>query len=72
MERTNFEKLQVYQHAGVPHYWLVDPDAETLTVHRWTREGYLVVLVARRGERVHPVFASANRPCWLRLLRQKS
>src|SRR4051812_15816558 len=38
--------------AGVEHYWLLDPQNGTLTVLRWTRDGYLVVLVAARGETV--------------------
>jgi Uma2 family endonuclease len=36
----------------VPHCWIVDPRDESLTVLRWTPEGYLEVLVAERGERV--------------------
>ena len=46
---SNF--LRAYQRARVPHYWIVDPRDQTLTVHRWTPEGYLVVLKAERGER---------------------
>ena len=46
------KKMRVYQRCGVPHYWIVDPTAQTLSVHRWTDEGYLVVLSAERGERV--------------------
>jgi len=41
-----------YHHAGVEHYWLADPHNGTLTVLRWTAEGYLVVLVAGRGDKV--------------------
>jgi hypothetical protein len=46
------EKFRVYQRAGVPHYWLADPDEQSLTVHRWTKEGYLVALRAVSGETV--------------------
>ena len=42
-----------YHRAKVEHYWLLDPQNSTLTVLRWTPEGYLVALVAGRGERVH-------------------
>ncbi len=45
-------KLNEYHKFGIPHYWLVDPAAETLTVVRWTEEGYLVVLSAQAGETV--------------------
>jgi Uma2 family endonuclease len=46
------KKLRIYQRSGVPHYWIVDPMNEILTVHRWATEGYLQVLAAERGERV--------------------
>jgi Uma2 family endonuclease len=42
-----------YQHR-VPHSWIIDPRDESLTVLRWTPEGYTEVLVAQRGERVRP------------------
>ena len=45
-------KMDGYHHAGVPHYWLVDPVNETLVVHRFTPDGYLHVLGATRGDRV--------------------
>jgi hypothetical protein len=34
----------------VPHYSIVDPEREVLTVHRWERDGYLVALQAGRGQ----------------------
>jgi len=46
------QKKGTYQSCQVPHYWLIDPAAETLSVYRWTPEGYLWVLSAGRGERV--------------------
>ncbi len=46
------KKLRGYHRCGVPHYWIVDPDQETLTVYRWTPDGYLVALTAQREERV--------------------
>lgn len=52
--RDRVTKFELYREAGVAHYWLVDPEARTLTVHRWTAEGYLIVLNATRGERVRP------------------
>ena len=45
-------KFDGYQRGGVGHYWIVDPVLETLRVHRWTSEGYLVVSNAQRGQRV--------------------
>lgn len=46
------KKLRAYHRHGVPHYWIIDPIAETLTVHRHTGDGYLLVLAAERAERV--------------------
>jgi len=46
------KKMRGYHRAEVPHYWVVDPQAETLTVYRWTADGFLLVLAAERSERV--------------------
>lgn len=46
------KKMRGYHRAGVPHYWVVDPVDETLTVYRWTADGFLVALLAERTERV--------------------
>jgi Uma2 family endonuclease len=45
-------KLRAYHRYQVPNYWIIDPVAETLTIHRFTESGYLLVLVSERGERV--------------------
>jgi Uma2 family endonuclease len=47
------DKLRTLQANGIPHYWVVDPEHETLTVLRWTDAGYLTALTAKGGERVH-------------------
>jgi len=46
------KKRRIYYQHGVPHYWIIDPRDEILTVLRWTPEGYTEVLVAPRDERV--------------------
>lgn len=38
------DKLALYSKAGVPHYWIVDPQTETLTVHRLVPDGYLIAM----------------------------
>jgi len=48
------KKHRVYHQHGVPHYWILDPRDESLTVLRWTAEGYVQALGAVRGERVRP------------------
>ena len=45
-------KLRALHRAGVPHYWLLDPERLTLTVLRWTRDGYLEALSATWDETV--------------------
>ncbi len=46
------KKMRSYQHAGVPHYWIVDPDRQTLSVYRWTEDGYLMAHMAEPGDSV--------------------
>ncbi len=46
------KKKRVYHQHQVPHYWLLDPVQETLSVLRWSADGYVEVLNAMRGERV--------------------
>jgi Uma2 family endonuclease len=48
------KKLRVYHRFEVGHYWIVDPQHETLTVLRWTPDGYLAALTAGRADRVRP------------------
>lgn len=45
-------KLRRYHEAGVPHYWLLDPETGTLNVFRHEPQGYLSVLIADRPQRV--------------------
>ena len=44
------KKKRVYHRHQVPHYWIVDPELETLSVHRWVLDGYTEILIAERGE----------------------
>ena len=46
-------KLRAYQRAGVPHYWIVDPDEQVLTVYRHGGSRYEVVLTATGDEVVN-------------------
>lgn len=43
-------KKRIYHRHQVPHYWIIDPDEEMLTVYRWAPEGYLEILVGERGD----------------------
>jgi Uma2 family endonuclease len=46
------KKLRLYHRVTVPHYWIVDPRDSTLTVMRWSTDGYVTVLRSERGETV--------------------
>ena len=48
--RDHVEKQRTLHAHGVPHYWLLDPASEVLTVLRWREDGYLLVLGAAAGE----------------------
>ena len=50
--RDLVEKMRVLHRAGVPHYWIVNPEEKTLVVHRWEARGYLIALAAATGETV--------------------
>jgi Uma2 family endonuclease len=45
-------KKRLSHRCKIPHYWIIDPRDEILTVLRWTPDGYTEVLAAERGERV--------------------
>lgn len=44
------KKLRLYHAVSIGHYWLVDPRDCTLTVMRWSADGYVTRLRAERGE----------------------
>jgi Uma2 family endonuclease len=46
------KQKRVYRRYEVPHYWIIDPASETLSVYRWTAQGDLEVLLADRHERI--------------------
>ena len=49
-ERDTQAKRGDYAEAGVPEYWIVDPDEETITVLRLMADGYTEHGVFRRGD----------------------
>ena len=46
------DKVRIYHRANIAHYWILDPERQTLRVHRWTPTGYQVILDAASDERV--------------------
>jgi Uma2 family endonuclease len=49
------KKKRTYHKRQIPHYWVLDPVRETLSVLRWSPDGYTEILSAMRGERVRAV-----------------
>lgn len=44
------KKLRLYHRVAVPHYWIADPRDATLTVMRWSKDGYVTRLRADQHE----------------------
>lgn len=49
-KRDRVDKWQVLFRAGVPHYWIVNPEEKFLEVYRWTAHGYEATLKAGGGD----------------------
>lgn len=45
-------KLRVLERRGVPHYWIVDPERQVLTIYRFQSGVYQLALTATSGETV--------------------
>jgi Uma2 family endonuclease len=49
-ERDTVEKVTDYAEAGIPEYWIVNPEAETITMLTLQGEAYATHGIFRRGE----------------------
>ena len=49
-KRDRIDKWGILHTAGVPHYWIVDPEEKLLEVYRWERAGYTRILTATSGD----------------------
>ncbi len=63
IRKDRLQKLQIYQKAGVLHYWLVDPEERTLECF-YLREGAYSLVAAGMDEDVmeHPEFSGLSIP----------
>lgn len=50
--RDTVAKMRLYHRCEIPHYWILSPQDLTLTVYRWSKDGYIAALTAERGDRV--------------------
>lgn len=46
------KKKRAYHRHQVEHYWIADPEEETLVMYRWRPKGYVEVLSATQHDRV--------------------
>ena len=52
--KDRLQKLQIYQRAGVPHYWIVDPDQKTLECFALREGTYALVAGGMDDDAVCP------------------
>ena len=48
------KKKRVYHRYEVTHYWIIDPAEQTLSVNRWSPDGYTEVMTGGFDEIIHP------------------
>lgn len=55
--KDRLQKMEIYRKAGIPHYWLVDPDENTLEAFLLRDGNYTLVFVGGPGDKfIHPEF----------------
>lgn len=52
------DKFELYQHAGIPHYWIIHPEEHTLLMYTLDNQGnYQASRLFTRGDEItHPLF----------------
>ncbi|MGQ9632428.1 MAG: Uma2 family endonuclease [bacterium] len=53
-QRDRESKFQIYEERGVKHYWIIDPDAETLEVFELKGNTYYLSSTHTSDEKFHP------------------
>jgi len=47
--RDLHEKRKIYANSGIPEYWIVDPDAESVEIQIWSELGYISMGIEGKG-----------------------
>ncbi|PKM83822.1 MAG: DNA-binding protein [Firmicutes bacterium HGW-Firmicutes-13] len=59
--KDRLHKMEIYRKAGIPHYWLIDPEENTLESFMLRNGSYtLVVAVGTGDDFTHPEFPELN------------
>lgn len=59
--KDRLQKMEIYRKAGIPHYWLVDPEENTLEAFLLRDGNYTLVSVGAPGDKFnHPAFPGLN------------
>jgi Uma2 family endonuclease len=55
--RDRLQKMEIYRKAGIPHYWLADPEEKTLEAYSLRDGVYALVAAGEAGDIfTHPEF----------------
>src|SRR5690606_41263051 len=56
--KDRLRKMEIYRKAGIPHYWLLDPDEKILEAYFLKGDNYLLVFTGGpEDEFTHPEFS---------------
>lgn len=59
--KDRLHKVEIYRKAGIPHYWIIDPEENTLEVFMLKDGSYsLITAVSPGDDFIHPEFPGLN------------
>ena len=59
--KDRLKKMEIYRKAGIPHYWIVDPDEKILEAYQLKGENYSLLFTGGpEDEFAHPEFPGLN------------
>ena len=59
--KDRLQKMEIYRKAGIPHYWLADPEEDTLEAFMLRGESYSLIVAGGPGDKfTHPEFPGLN------------
>lgn len=59
--KDRLQKMEIYRRAGIPHYWLADPEESTLEAFTLKDQNYALIVAGGLGDTfTHPDFPGLN------------